>query len=90
MEYYYGQALVMGKPTDIRVKPEMIKDEIIEEIELYLPSHKAVPKSSRANIVDVRATWEWKKKRKSQDPPLCMNIWVEVDGVKQSLKFPEN
>lgn len=37
MEYYYGQAWIKGKTTDIRVKPEMIKDEIVEEIDLYLP-----------------------------------------------------
>ena len=77
MEYYYGQALVMGEPTDIRVKPEMTKNEIVEEIEVYLPFHKAVPRSPKSNMVEVRATWEWQKKRRNQDPPLCMNITAE-------------
>ena len=86
MDYYYGQALVMGKPTEIRVKPEMIQENFVNEIELYLPTHRARGRS----MVKIETTWGWQTKRSAQSPPICIDIWVEVDGAKKSLKFQES
>lgn len=72
MEYYYGQAWVMGKNINIRVKPEMITDGIVKEIELYLP---------------VKVSGGWHRKRSRHDTPACREIWVEIDGARLSLKF---
>ena len=87
MGYYYGGALVMGKPTQIRVKPDMIQGDFVSEIELYLPSHQAVGRS----MVKIQTTRRWQTKRRIQDSPtVCMDIWVEVDGIRKFLKFRES
>ena len=82
MEYYEGQAWVQGKFTKIRVKPEMINDGIVEEIELYLLTGD----SGGFNSVQ---TYDWVEKGSVQDTPACSDIWVEIDGVRKSLKFRE-
>lgn len=87
MDYYYGEALVMGRPAQIRVKPDMIQGDFVREIELYLPSHQAVGRS----MVKIQKTWRWQTKRRIQDSPtVCMDIWVEVDGIRKSLKFRDS
>lgn len=88
MDYYHGQALVMGESTEIRVKPENIQGDFVSEIELYLPTHQAVPKSPGSHMVNAKATWGWHTKRRIQDSPtVCMDIWVEIGGIRKSLKF---
>ena len=91
MDYYHGQALVMGESTEMRVKPENIQGDYVSEIELYLPTHQAVPRSPSSNMVNVKATWGWQVKRRIQDPPVvCADIWVEVEGIRKPLKFRES
>ena len=85
MEYYYGQAWVGGKTTRIRVKPEMIENGIVKEIELYLLTRL---RSSGTTLFNSVEEYDWHPKRSRHDTPACREIWVEIDGVKQSLKFP--
>ena len=73
MEYYYGKARVMGKNIDIRVKPEMITDGIVAEIELYL----LVKVSSGFNPVK---TYGWHKKHSRHDTPACGEFWAKLMG----------
>ena len=87
MEYYYGQALVNGKSTKIRVKPEMITNGIVEEIELHL---LVGLRSSGTTLFNTVERCDWQIKRSIHDNPSCHDIWVRINGVKQSLNFSEN
>ena len=90
MDYYHGQALVMGEPTEIRVKPENIQGEFVSEFELYLPTSHAVPRSPGSNMVNIEQRWGWQIKKRENSPPApVLNIWVEINSEKKTLKFRE-
>ena len=84
MKYYYGHASVGAKTTRIRVKPEMIENGIVKEIELYLLT---CLRGSGTTLFNSVKEYDWHTKHSRHDPPACRDIWVEIDGERQPLKF---
>ena len=81
MDYHYDEARIqVGDPKPIRVKPEMIEGDSVEEIEMRLFDAKVI----RGRL---EKTYFWRKLDGVQSLPKVFDMWVEIGDERKSLKF---
>ena len=84
MNYHYGKAKIqVGDPKPIRVKPEMIEDDSVEEIEMYLFDAKLI----RGKL---EKTYFWRKLDGTESLPNVSEMWVDIDNEQRQLKFKDH
>lgn len=84
MNYHYGEARIqVGDPKPIRVNPEMIKDDSVEEIEMYLFDAKLI----RGRL---EKTYFWRKLDSPQSLPKVLDMWIDIGDERRHLKFKEH
>ena len=84
MNYHYGEARVqVGDPKPIRVNPEMIEDNSVEEIEMYLFDAKLI----RGRL---EKTYFWRKLDGTQSLPEVFDMWITIGDERRHLKFKEH
>lgn len=84
MNYHYGEARIqVGDPKPIRVNPEMIEDDAVEEIEMYLFDAKLI----RGRL---EKTYFWRKLDGTQSLPKVFEMWIDIGNERKHLKFKEH
>ncbi len=84
MNYHYGEARIqVGAPKPIRVNPDMIENDSVEEIEMYLFDAKLI----RGRL---EKTYFWRKLDGTQSLPEVLDMWITIGDERRHLKFKEH